>query len=151
MSQRIAIPSRSLASRATKAFHWNVAGTLARAAAGLMINALLAHLLGPEPFGRLALAMVVISFGNLLIESGMGAGLIQEPEIEELDIRYVFTAQMAFGLALTGVVALFAPRAAAALGQPEVGPVLRVLSSMLAIQAFGQTGLALLQRNLDFK
>jgi O-antigen/teichoic acid export membrane protein len=146
-----AIPSRSLASRATTAFSWNVTGAFVRAGAGLMINAMLAHLLGPEPFGRLALAMVVITLGNLLVESGMGAGLIQKPELEELDIRYAFTAQMAAGLGLTAIVAVFAPLAAVALGQREVAPVLRVLSAMLAIQAFGQTGLALLRRNLDFK
>jgi O-antigen/teichoic acid export membrane protein len=151
MSEPTATPSESLVARATTGFHWNVGGTLVRSGAGLMINATLAHLLGPEPFGRLALAMVVISFGNLMIESGMGAGLIQKPQLEELDIRYVFTAQMAAGLGLTALLAIFAPLAAVALGQPEVAPVLRLLSLMLAIQAFGQTGLALLQRNLDFK
>jgi PST family polysaccharide transporter len=128
-----------------------VAGAVARAGAGLTINAMLAHLLGPKPFGRLALAMVVITLGNLLVESGMGDGLIQKQELDELDIRYVFTAQMAAGFGLTAIVAVFAPLVAAALGQAEVAPVLRALSSMLAIQAFGQTGLALLRRNLDFK
>jgi PST family polysaccharide transporter len=116
----------------------------------LAINTVLARLLGPRPFGQLALVMTVIGLGNLLVESGMGVSLVQKSELDELDVRYVFTVQMAAGLILAGLLALGAPVTAAALGQPELSSLLRVLPWMLAIQAFGQTGTALLRRDLNF-
>ena len=146
----IATPGQ-MAARASAGFGWNMAGGVARALAGLGINTLLARLLGPEPFGQLALAMVVVGLGNLLVEAGMGVGLIQKVDVDELDIRYVFTTQMGIGLVMAAGMAVLAPWGATLLGQAAVAPVLRALSALLLIQAFGQTGTALLRRAGDFQ
>ncbi len=55
------------------------------------------------------------------------------------------------GLALAGLLAVGAPWGAALMGQASVAPVLRVLAGVLAIQAFGQTGTALLRRAGNFR
>jgi O-antigen/teichoic acid export membrane protein len=140
-----------LAADAGAGFGWNMAGGVTRAVAGLVINTMLARMLGPEPFGQLALAAVVIGLGSLLVDGGLGVGLIQKPEVDELDIRQAFTTQMGMGLTLAGLLAVGAPWGAALLGQAGVTPVLRGLAGLLAIQAFGQTGTALLRRAGSFQ
>jgi O-antigen/teichoic acid export membrane protein len=144
-------PAQSLAARSAAGLGWNITGGVVRAAAGLAVNTVLARLLGPEPFGQLALVMVVVGLGNLVVESGMGAGLIQKPVVDELDIRYAFTVQVTAGIGLGLLTAVLAPVIAAVFGQPQVVPLLRMMSFMLPLQAFGQTGAALLRRNLDFQ
>jgi O-antigen/teichoic acid export membrane protein len=142
---------RELAARSTAGFGWNVAGGILRAAAGLAINTVLARLLGPEPFGKLALAMVVVSLGNLVAEAGMGTGLIQKLALDELDVRHAFTVQIAAGTGLGLLTFVLAPAIAAMLAQPAVAPLLRVMSFVVPLQAFGQTGAALLRRSLNFR
>ena len=78
-------------------FSWNVAGNLTRSVAGFAINIALARLLGPEPFGVVALAMLVIGVGNLVIESGLGSALIQKQEIGREDVAFVFTLERRLG------------------------------------------------------
>lgn len=133
------------------AFGWNMAGGVVRALSGLVINTILARMLGPEPFGQVALATVLIGLGSLLVDSGLSVSLIRKPELDELDIRSAFTTQIAMGLALAAGLALLAPWAGAMLAQESLTPVLRALAALLAIQAFGQTGTALLRRAGDFQ
>ena len=89
-----------LAQRSAAGFGWNVAGGAARAGLGLAVNGVMARLLGPEPFGQVAVVMAGISLGNLLVECGLGTGLIQKAEVEESDARAAFTLQMTAGLGL---------------------------------------------------
>lgn len=132
-------------------FGWNIAGGVVRALSGLAINTVLARMLGPEPFGLVALAMVIVGLGSLVVDAGLTVSLIRKPELDELDIRSAFTTQVALGFALAAGLALLAPWAAALLAQESVTPVLRAMAALLAIQAFGQTGTALLRRAGDFQ
>ena len=141
----------ALAQRSAAGFGWNVAGGAARAGAGLAVNAVLARLLGPEPFGQVALLMAGISLGTLVVECGLGTGLIQKAQVEEADARAAFTLQMTAGLGLALATAMAAPWLARGLGQAPLAPLVAVLALVLPLQAFGQTGAALLRRRLDFQ
>ncbi len=61
-----------LAADAGAGFGWNMAGGVTRAMAGLVINTMLARMLGPEPFGQLAMAAVVVGLGGLVGGGGGG-------------------------------------------------------------------------------
>src|SRR5579872_2004934 len=83
--------SHGLAVKATSGLGWNMIGFGVRAGAGFGINVLLARLLGPEPFGLIAIAMVVIALGNLLVDSGLSIQLIQARTISAKAVRGVFS------------------------------------------------------------
>lgn len=134
-----------------KGFSWNVAGNLTRSLAGFMINILLARLLGPEPFGIVALALLIVSIGTLIVESGLGAALIQKKEIDKRDVAFVFTLQMSLGILLASLVIGLAPWLARQFSTPAATPVLRIMALMLVFQSFAQVPAALLRRRLDFK
>jgi len=136
---------------ALKGFSWNTAGNFTRSFAGFAINIVLARLLGPEPFGVVALALLVIGIGNLVIESGLGSALVQQKEIDRQDIAFVYTLQMAFGIGLAAVIAVFSPWLAEQFAAPTATPVLQVMALILVLQAFAQVPSALLRRKLDFK
>jgi PST family polysaccharide transporter len=144
-------PEGSLMQSAVRGFGWNLTGSVVRHGAGFLINIILARLLGPEPFGIVALATIVISIGNLVVDSGLNASLVQKKELKPCDIKYVFTIQILLGISFYLLIVLSAPLIAKLFKEAEIIPVLRVLSLMIVLQAASQTSMGLLKRNLMFK
>lgn len=140
-----------LASRSLGALKWNYLGSLAKVVSQLAIGILLARLLGPEPFGLVAIAWLVLGLGNLLADIGLSAALIQKAQISSRDIRYVFTLQMLSGLMLALIAAGTASWVAAFFGREDAAEVLRGMSLLFLFQSFGQTATALLRRDLNHK
>ena len=143
--------SNGLAAKAASGLGWNLAGFAVRTGAGFGINVVLARLLGPAPFGLVAIAMVVIALGNLLVDSGLSVQLIRNATISAKEIRGVFTLQVLLGLALAAGTILSAPLIAALLKQEGARPVMRGLAFMLIIVSAGQTSMALLRRDMRFR
>jgi lipopolysaccharide exporter len=136
---------------AVTGFSWNTIGNFIRSFFGFAINIILARVLGPEPFGIVALAMLIIGAGNLIIDSGLGSALVQKKEITRNDISFVFTLQIGFSVLLTIVFILTAPWFAIQFNIPEAARVLRTMSLILILQAFAQVPASLLRRELNFK
>jgi O-antigen/teichoic acid export membrane protein len=145
------ISGESLTQSAVRGFGWNLSGSAVRYGAGFLINVILARLLGPKPFGIVAIATIVISIGNLIVDSGLNASLVQKNELEQNDIKFVFTIQLVLGVSIYLMIALFAPLIARLFGEPEIIPILRVLSLMIVLQAAAQTSIGLLKRKLMFR
>ena len=143
--------SNELAKSATSSFNWNLAGSIARYGAGFIINIVLARILGPEPYGLVAVAYIFISIGNLIIDSGLNSGLVQKREINDKDIHYVLTIQLFLAFIIGGLIIGMAPLIAKFYQQPAIIPVLQVLTTALFFQAASQTSTALLKRKLNFK
>jgi PST family polysaccharide transporter len=142
---------RGLAGSVAGGFSWNVVGSALRALLSFVLNVFLARLLGPTPFGLIALASVVTGLAGMLLDWGLSSALIQKPELEDHDVRYVFAFQMAAGLGMTLLVAALAPVLARLFAEPALTGVLRALSPVLLVQAFGQVSTALLIRHMNFR
>lgn len=143
--------SQDLASTSLNAIKWNYLGTAVRTISGTVIGIVLARLLGPEPFGQVAIALLVIGIGNFLADFGLGAALIQHEDISDLHIRFTFTVQVSLGLTMAlGSLGLADP-IAHALQDPTVAPVLRALSPLFVLQSLGQCSAILLKRDLRFR
>lgn len=140
-----------LTRRSLGAFKWNALGSLARVGAQFLIGVLLARLLGPEPFGLVAIAWLLLGLGNLVADFGLAAALIQRPTVSDRDIRYAFTLQMLSGLLLAALVAGTAPLISAFFNRPDAEPVLQAMSLVFVLQAGGQTASALLRREMNFR
>ena len=140
-----------LMQRSFTALKWNYLGAFARAGSQFLIGIVLARLLGPEPFGVVAVAWLVFGLGNLVADFGLASALIQRKEISTDEIRYVFTLQMLVGLLLTGIIASSAGWIAMFFRHPEAARVIQAMSLLFVFQSLGQTAIALLRRNLDFR
>ena len=142
---------QSLTSKSITALKWNYLGRVISLTLQFTIGVILARLLGPEPFGLVAIAIFVQGLGNLFAEGGLGSALIQAQEISSHDIRSVFSAQILIGLLITAAVALSAPLLAVFFNEPNSTLVIRVMALSFTLQALGQTANALIRRHLDFK
>lgn len=140
-----------LTTRAFSALRWGYAGTATRALGGFASGIALARLLGPKPFGQVAAAMLVFGIAGQLADGGFSSAIVQSPQLDDRDVRFVFTFQLTTGAALTACCLLLAHAVGAALRDPLVGDVLRVTALVFLIQAFGQSSAALLKRRLAFR
>lgn len=140
-----------LAMRSLGALKWNYLGTGIKVFSQLVIGIVLARLLGPEPFGLIAIAWLVLGLGSLIADSGLSVALIQKAHISPRDIRYIFSLQMLAGILLTVLTLALAPAVAVFYARPDAAVVLRWMSLLFVIQGFGQTAAALLRRDLDHK
>src|ERR1035437_3292523 len=138
--------SDGLAARAASGLGWSLVGFAVRAGASVGINILLARLLGPEPFGLVAIAMIVIALAGLLVDSGLSVQLIRNATLSTRTVRGVFTLQMLLGLVLAVAIILLTPLITAIVKQDSARPVIRALAFMLVIVSAGQTSTALLPR-----
>lgn len=140
-----------LVHRSLHALKWNYLGTLVRTGVQFILGIVLARLLGPEPFGLVAIAWLILGLGNLVADFGLASALVQQKAISSRDIRYVFTLQMLVGICMTTAIILAAPWIAGFFHSTDAVPVLRAMGCLFVIQAAGQTATALLRRHLDFK
>ena len=94
------LASKNNIARGIDALRWNSVGTVLSMLLQFAVGIILARELGPEPFGLIAIAWLILGLGNLIAEGGLGTALIQKKEIDLVDIRESFTWQIAVGLFL---------------------------------------------------
>jgi lipopolysaccharide exporter len=146
-----AVDQKTLAEASFSALKWDYAGAATRALSSFIITVVLARLLGPEPFGLLAAAWLVIGLANLVADLGLGPALLQRRSISNDDIRHAFTMQLGMGFGLMAATILLAPVVGYAFKEPKVIPVVRVMSLVFLLQTVGGIALSLLKRRMDFK
>lgn len=144
-------PSRSvLRHAAVKGASWS----LLQAWVGRLISTVaffvLARLLVPEDFGVVALAMIFVELGQMLMNRGFGASIVQREDVSETDLDSVFWFSLVVGTALTAITWPCAGMIAEALGEPEFAPVLRALSINWILAAFWTVPQNVMQRELRF-
>jgi O-antigen/teichoic acid export membrane protein len=145
------VTSETLTDRTTRAARWRFTGSAIAAVSQLAVGAVLARLLTPADFGLVALAFVVLGFARPLADLGIGGAVVQRAGLSDRHVRTAFTFSVLLGLAIAGGMAALAPLGAAAMRNPLVTAVLRVLSVGFAVGGTGAVAGALLRRRLDFR
>lgn len=143
--------AESLTKRAVSAAKWNYLGNGVKVLLQFLIGVWLARLLGPEAFGVVAIAWLMIGVGKLISDFGFSAALIQRPDLTDGDVGYIFTIQVLIGFSLALLGFVFSSQIAAFFNHPPAEPVIAVMAWLFLIQAIGQTTTAALNRALRFK
>jgi O-antigen/teichoic acid export membrane protein/glycosyltransferase involved in cell wall biosynthesis len=141
----------SLTTRTIQATQWRVVGAVVNAVSQLVVGVLLTRLLTPADFGITALALIVLRFGRLLADLGIGSAIVQRPELTNRQVRTAFTFATLAGLLVATAMVLVAPLGGAAMHDANVTPVLRMLATVFAIRGTAVVADALLRRHLDFR
>lgn len=141
----------NLKQRTFKAFAWDLSGKLADQGLGFFISILLARLLAPEEFGLLAMAAVIISLSQVLIDSGLGTALIQRQEVRDDHYGSVFFFNMVVGTLLTLIFFFAADKVAGFYARPELKPIVQALSFSFIINSFARVQSAWLSKQLKLK
>ena len=116
-----------------------------------IVSIILARLLDPEIYGTVALVTVFTTIMQVFVDSGMGNALIQKKDADDLDFSSVFYFNMAMCSFLYLVMFLIAPLIANFYENPELTPVIRVLSLILIISGIKNVQQAYVSRHMMFK
>jgi O-antigen/teichoic acid export membrane protein len=137
--------------RVARGLTWTVIHTWGGQALSLVVFVILARLLSPADFGLVALAAVFVALAQLIVDQGLGDALVQRREVTRSHIDTAFWVAMATGALLTVAAYLLAAPIGAAVNQPELVPVLQVLSVTFVLSALTSIPIALLTRQLAFR
>jgi teichuronic acid exporter len=141
----------SLRQRTISGIGWRFSGVWVQFISQFGISIILARLLPPEDFGLVALAMIVIGFGQLVTDLGLGPSLIQRKILTAKHISVAFTLSVMSGGLLTILVFITAPILASFLQDARVIPILQLLSLKFLVVGCGIASHALLTRQLHFR
>jgi len=140
----------SLAKAAVGGVAWVGASYLITRATLLVSTVILARALSPTDFGVYAVALAFITYAEVVNDLGVVQALILLPGDRRRNNAGLMVSFSVSALLVTAAM-IAAPFVARFFGQPNVGPILRVLSLSLLIRAWGQVPDAILIRDLRFK
>jgi O-antigen/teichoic acid export membrane protein len=130
---------------------WTIANAWGIQALNLVVFVILARLLVPADFGLVALAVVFVAFAQLLVDQGLGDALVQRREVTRSHIDTAFWVSVTTGCVLTVLGIGLAIPIAAVLREPELRPILQVLSLTFVLAALSSIQIALLRREFAFR
>lgn len=130
---------------------WVTVEKISQQGVGLLLFAVMAPILGPRAYGLFALVMVLIGFCELVIVEAATEAVIC---VEHPTDRHLATANVgalaAAVLAALASVAI-APWIADFYGEPELGPLFRLLAALPVISALNAVPIAVLSRERHFR
>ena len=141
----------SLRSQVLSGLFWTGGARLLSQVLTWAITIIVVRLLSPDDYGLLAMATVFMSLLALLAEAGLGAALVQAPEVDELKLRRIFGAVILIDVTLFLVQVAAAPAIAYFFAEERLVPIIRVLAIQFLLMIVSVIPLALLSRRLDFK
>ena len=134
-----------------KAVYINAAARYSTLFLGLLFSAVLARILTPEDYGIVAVTVVFTTFFSLLSDLGLGAGIIQDKELNQEDIGHIFAFSLRLALVLAGAFALFSIPMSYFYGNPVYVPVGILLAVSLFFNTMNVVPNALLLKQKEFK
>lgn len=111
----------------------------------------LARKLGPKEFGLFGMMAIFIAFGNVLVNSGMGASLVRKDNAVEDDYATVFYTNILFSLFLYLIIYFSAPFISDFYGFEELIQLIRVYGIVFIVTGFNVVQMAIHTKNLDFR
>jgi O-antigen/teichoic acid export membrane protein len=137
--------------RVARGLTWTLIDTWGTQILGLIVFAILTNLLQPDQFGLVALATVFVSFAQLFVDQGLGDALIQRKSVTRSQIDTAFWVAVGTGSLLTLVGIALAGPISSWLNEPDLGPILQVLSFIFVLVALSSIQTALLRREMRFR
>jgi teichuronic acid exporter len=141
----------SLKSLATKGVIWSAIDKFAVQIGQFIVSIVLARILVPEDFGLIGMLTIFIALSQIFIESGLGIGVIQKQDRNDIDFSTLFIFNLSVSTFFYFVLFLAAPLISSFFKQPQLTDLLRILGLTLFLNAFSIVQRTKLTIAVDFK
>ncbi|NVJ64560.1 MAG: oligosaccharide flippase family protein [Flavobacteriaceae bacterium] len=118
---------------------------------GVISTLIIVRMLDPTDFGLVAIAMLVIGFGNVLTQIGVYRYLILKPEICDNDLNAAWTINIILRSMVVLGLMILAPYIAQLWGDQNITSVIRLLAIVQIISMFENVGMIYFEKNVSFK
>lgn len=134
-----------------KNFVWRFAERCGAQLVTFIVSIVLARILAPEDYGKIALVTVFTAIMQVFVDSGLGTALIQKKDADDLDFSSVFYFNFAICLILYMIMFLLAPLIANFYRDESLVPIIRVISLTIVISGVKGIQQSYVSRNMLFK
>lgn len=141
----------SLKNKTIKGASWSFIDSIAGQGITFLVGLVLARLLTPEEYGLIGIITIFLAVFNSIVDSGFSNALIRKNDANDIDYNTVFISNLVVSLILFGVLLLCAPVISRFFNQPQLIPLLRVMGSIVIINAFAIIQRTIFVKNVDFK
>ena len=114
---------------------WRFFERIGTQAVSFIVSIILARLIDPEYYGKIALITVFTAILQVFVDSGLGNALIQKKDVDNLDFSTVFFTNILFCLVLYAILFFLAPLIAKFYSDNQFTILVRVLGLTLIISA----------------
>jgi O-antigen/teichoic acid export membrane protein len=143
--------SGSLRGHVFRGLAWKALSQIVGQGGRLAVAVILARLLSPRDFGLAGMVLVFSSLVMVFSDMALGAALVQRKELGERDRATVYWTSVGAGVLFTLIGLAAADPLSRFYGEPDVRPLLMVLSSTFLISSIATTHEALLVREMQFR
>ncbi len=140
----------SLFNKTVKAGSWQLASIFSRSILQIVAIAILARLITPKEFGYVAVAMMVLGFGEMIVEIGFAPAIIQTKNLTKGIASFCFYASITMGIIFVAANWFASPFIADFFEAKETVLVIKVLGFNILITKIGLVSRALLEREMRF-
>ncbi len=130
---------------------WTTSGAGVQTVLRTILMLVLARLIGPEAFGVVGAAVVILNIALVLGQLGLNVAIVQRAELDAAHVRTAFTLAFFWGTALSCAIALLAPAVTAFFGFAGLTDVLRAIALIPLLSNASLVAEGLLQRSLAFR
>ncbi len=141
----------SLRKKAISGLYWSFIDVFVTRGVSLAAAVLMARVLSPEDFGLMGMIYIFTAVASSLVDAGMTASLIRDPNPDNKDYSTVFYMNTCVSLCLYIIIFIFAPSISNFYSQPQLVSLIRVYSLIFIINSFSGVQHAINSRMLLFK
>ena len=134
-----------------KNFIWRFAERCGAQLVTFIVSIVLARILAPEDYGKIALITVFTTILQVFVDSGLGTALIQKKNADELDFSSVFYFNFVVCIILYIGMFLAAPFIAQFYNDFSLTPIIRVISLTIIISGVKGIQQSYVSKNMLFK
>lgn len=140
-----------LTARTLRGAKWSYLATFINAGLQVVVTAILARLLAPSAFGLVAMAGLVLRFGQYFAQMGVGQAIVQRRELTPEHISAGLWASVTLGAAFSVLAWVTAPLAGVVFRSAALVPVLRIMGLTFFISGTATAANAILRRQMRFR
>lgn len=141
----------SVEARLIKGVSWLAMFKLLSQSFSWVVTIIVARWLLPEDYGLMAMATIITGYAEIFSELGLGAAIIQRPDLKKKDLSSIFWFAMFIAVCLALFCFVAAPITAQLFNEPRVLPLTQAVSVIFVIAGLQIVPLNLLKKDLNFK
>lgn len=141
----------SLKAKTVRGTIWSGIDSIAGQGITFLVGLVLARLLSPQEYGLIGYITIIVAILNSIVDSGFSNALIRKKDAGEIDYNTTFIFNLVLSLLMAGVMIVAAGPISRFFNEPELVPLIRVMSAIVVINAAAIVQRTTLTKRVDFK
>lgn len=141
----------SLKARTTRGLFWSFLDSFGVYFVKFGFSIVIARTLSPDDYGLMGMILIFIAMGQVIMQSGFSAALVQKKDTDANDLSTAFWFNVIAGVTVWIILFFSAGAIAEFFGRPILKTVTRVASLGIVLNSLSSVHVAILTRELNFR